>query len=143
MNIEYMKNLIYTFVGSMALVLLTGCSAEFENGTPEPWQREINPNENYEYTIKHPCLVNTEADFERARRKVNEGAEPWISGWQKLCDSRFAQLNYNSNPQKKLCATQKAETSIRLLLMPVPLISWLYAGKFREMKIMRKRLLKF
>ena len=109
MNIEYMKNLIYTFVGSMALVLLTGCSAEFENGTPEPWQREINPNENYEYTIKHPCLVNTEADFERARRKVNEGAE----------------------------------TSIRLLLMPVPLISWLYAGKFREMKIMRKRLLKF
>ena len=142
MNIEYMKNLIYTFVGSMALVLLTGCSAEFENGTPEPWQREINPNENYEYTIKHPCLVNTEADFERARRKVNEGAEPWISGWQKLCDSRFAQLNYNSN-QKKLCATQKAETSIRLLLMPVPLISWLYAGKFREMKIMRKRLLKF
>ena len=41
MNIEYMKNLIYTFVGSMALVLLTGCSAEFENGTPEPWQREI------------------------------------------------------------------------------------------------------
>ena len=34
MNIEYMKNLIYTFVGSMALVLLTGCSAEFENGTP-------------------------------------------------------------------------------------------------------------
>ena len=51
MNIEYMKNLIYTFVGSMALVLLTGCSAEFENGTPEPWQREINPNENYEYTL--------------------------------------------------------------------------------------------
>lgn len=48
MNIEYMKNLIYTFVGSMALVLLTGCSAEFENGTPEPWQREINPNENYD-----------------------------------------------------------------------------------------------
>lgn len=143
MNIEYMKNLIYTFVGSMALVLLTGCSAEFENGTPEPWQREINPNENYEYTIKHPCLVNTEADFERARRKVNEGAEPWISGWQKLCDSRFAQLNYNSNPQEEIVRHSKAETSIRLLLMPVPLISWLYAGKFREMKIMRKRLLKF
>ena len=107
MNIEYMKNLIYTFVGSMALVLLTGCSAEFENGTPEPWQREINPNENYEYTIKHPCLVNTEADFERARRKVNEGAEPWISGWQKLCDSRFAQLNYNSNPQEEIVRHSK------------------------------------
>ncbi len=24
-------------------VKLIGCSAEFENGTPEPWQREINP----------------------------------------------------------------------------------------------------
>ena len=133
MKIECMKNLIYTFVGSMALVLLTGCSAEFENGTPEPWQREINPNENYEYTIKHPCLVNTEADFERARRKVNERAEPWISGWEKLCESRFAQLS----------VTRKVATSTRLLLMPVPLISWLYAGKYREMKIMRKRLLKF
>ena len=75
MKIECMKNLIYTFVSSITFVLLIGCSAEFENGTPEPWQREINPNENYEYTIKHPCLVNTEADFERARRKVNERAE--------------------------------------------------------------------
>ncbi len=107
MKIECMKNLIYTFVGSVTLVLLTSCSAEFENGTPEPWQREINPNENYEYTIKHPCLVNTEADFERARRKVNEGAEPWISGWQKLCDSRFAQLNYNSNPQEEIVRHSK------------------------------------
>ena len=70
MKIECMKNLIYTFVSSITFVLLIGCSAEFENGTPEPWQREINPNENYEYIIKHPCLVNTEADFERARRKV-------------------------------------------------------------------------
>ena len=48
-----MKNLIYTFVSSITFVLLIGCSAEFENGTPEPWQREINPNENYEYIIKH------------------------------------------------------------------------------------------
>ena len=39
MKIECMKNLIYTFVGSVTLVLLTSCSAEFENGTPEPWQR--------------------------------------------------------------------------------------------------------
>ena len=36
MKIECMKNLIYTFVGSATLVLLTSCSAEFENGTPEP-----------------------------------------------------------------------------------------------------------
>lgn len=39
------ENLIYTFVSSITFVLLIGCSAEFENGTPEPWQREINPNE--------------------------------------------------------------------------------------------------
>ena len=102
MKIECMKNLIYTFVSSITFVLLIGCSAEFENGTPEPWQREINPNENYEYIIKHPCLVNTEADFERARRKVNERAEPWISGWEKLCESRFAQLSYNANPQEEI-----------------------------------------
>ena len=42
-----------------------------------------------------------------------------------------------------LLIAQKAETSIRLLLMPVPLISWLYAGKFRETKIMPRQLLKF
>ena len=45
--------------------------------------------------------------------------------------------------RKKLYVTRKVATSTRLLLMPVPLISWLYAGKYREMKIMRKRLLKF
>ena len=33
MKFECMKNLIYTFVGNIALVLLTSCSAEFENGT--------------------------------------------------------------------------------------------------------------
>ena len=93
MKIECMKNLIYTFVSSITFVLLIGCSAEFENGTPEPWQREINPNENYEYIIKHPCLVNTEADFERARRKVNERAEPWISGWEKLCESQIGRAH--------------------------------------------------
>lgn len=43
MNIEYMKNLIYTFVGSMALVLLTGCSAEFENGTPNHGNAKSTP----------------------------------------------------------------------------------------------------
>lgn len=138
-----MKNLIYTFVGNIALVLLTSCSAEFENGTPEPWQREINPNENYEYTIKHPCLVNTEADFERARRKVNERAEPWISGWQRLCDSRFAQLSYNPNPQEEIVRHSQGGNFNTALLTLVPLISWLYAGKFREMKIMPRQLLKF
>ena len=34
MKIECMKNLIYTFVSSITFVLLIGCSAEFENGTP-------------------------------------------------------------------------------------------------------------
>ena len=51
--------------------------------------------------------MNTEADFERARRKVNERAEPWISGWQRLCDSRFAQLSYNPNPQEEIVRHSK------------------------------------
>ena len=91
MKIECMKNLIYTFVGSATLVLLTSCSAEFENGTPEPWQREINPNENYEYTIKHPCLVNTEAGsdndwipLQQQWKRCTALLEDFASGKQKL-----------------------------------------------------------
>lgn len=143
MKIECMKNLIYTFVGSVTLVLLTSCSAEFENGTPEPWQREINPNEEYEYTIKHPCLVNTEADFERARRKVNERAEPWISGWEKLCESRFAQLSYNKPARRNCTSLARRQLQYGRFRCRCPLISWLYAGKFREMKIMPRQLLEF
>lgn len=43
MKIECMKNLIYTFVGSATLVLLTSCSAEFENGTPDHGNAKSTP----------------------------------------------------------------------------------------------------
>lgn len=43
MKIECMKNLIYTFVGSVTLVLLTSCSAEFENELPNHGNAKSTP----------------------------------------------------------------------------------------------------
>jgi hypothetical protein len=35
---------------------------------------------------------------------VKAGAEPWLSGWQRLTSSSFAQVGYKANPQQVVCA---------------------------------------
>lgn len=51
--------------------------------------------------ITHPGLLHTEADFARVASFVNDKAEPWYTGWQKL----VARTNpeYQANPQEVLC----------------------------------------
>jgi hypothetical protein len=44
--------------------------------------------------IVHPGLLHTAADFARVIEKVNAGAEPWISGWNKLQANNHAQADY-------------------------------------------------
>lgn len=102
-----MRKIINTISVCFTALFISSCSAEFENGTPEDYTPQVNPEENYNYTIKHPCFVNTEADFERARRKVNEGAEPWLSGWNKLCSSKYAQLDYSASPAEEIVRHSK------------------------------------
>ncbi len=52
-----------------------------------------------EKPLAHPGLLHTEADFERMRTRVAEGAQPWMQGWQRLLANRHAALGWKPNPQ--------------------------------------------
>src|SRR5258708_36449796 len=50
-------------------------------------------------TFVHPGLLSTEADFERMRTKVNQGAEPWASAYQALANNWTGrQKNWGPHP---------------------------------------------
>jgi hypothetical protein len=46
----------------------------------------------------HPGLLHTDADFDRMKSKVDAGAEPWVSGWQRLIENRHASLAWKPRP---------------------------------------------
>ncbi|MES1210229.1 MAG: alginate lyase family protein, partial [Pseudomonadota bacterium] len=46
----------------------------------------------------HPGLLHADADFARMKSKVDAGAEPWLSGWQKLTANAHAQLTWTARP---------------------------------------------
>ncbi|KUI58283.1 hypothetical protein VP1G_05624 [Cytospora mali] len=47
----------------------------------------------------HPGLLHTADDFARVRTKVNAKAEPWITGYNKLTASKYAQSTYVNRAQ--------------------------------------------
>ena len=52
----------------------------------------------------HPGILHTQAELDRMQAKVNAGAEPWLSGWEKLTANSFSQSSYTPNPQSDMCA---------------------------------------
>ncbi len=52
--------------------------------------------------MAHPGGLAVTADFIRIRALIATGAEPWISGWNKLLANSHAQLSYNPSPTVKL-----------------------------------------
>ena len=46
----------------------------------------------------HPGLLQSQADFDRIKEKVNAGAEPWLDGWNKLTANAHAQASYVPHP---------------------------------------------
>src|SRR6266542_3892293 len=48
--------------------------------------------------MKHTGGLQTQADFDRIKTKVNAQAEPWYSGWNKLIANSHAQLSYTAGP---------------------------------------------
>ncbi|MCW0482384.1 alginate lyase family protein [Gaoshiqia sediminis] len=70
-----------------------------DNENP-PVEEEFPIDENK--TFVHPGLLLSQSDFTRIKAKVDAGAEPWISGWNKLTGNSHASLNYSPNPVVKL-----------------------------------------
>jgi len=44
--------------------------------------------------IVHPGMLHTAADFTRMTQKVNAGAQPWLSGWNKLLANSHSSSTY-------------------------------------------------
>ncbi|KAI0741958.1 putative GPI anchored protein [Daedaleopsis nitida] len=59
----------------------------------------------------HPGLLHTAADLSRVASKVNAKASPWITGWNKLINSTYAQPDYTPHPVQLLCRGTPASCS--------------------------------
>lgn len=47
------------------------------------------------YTLNHPCLMHTNADFQFIINKIKASAEPWTGAWKYLKSVKHTQLNDN------------------------------------------------
>lgn len=98
-------NLVLLFAGS---IFLLNCSKkDAATQVPDP----ISPPEGTTLSIdtlapsspmKHVGGLHTAADFARIKTKLNENAQPWLSGYNKLLANSHAQLSYTPNPPEKL-----------------------------------------
>jgi hypothetical protein len=46
----------------------------------------------------HPGLLQSSADFDRIKKNIAAGNQPWLAGYQMLLDSGFATPTYQPNP---------------------------------------------
>jgi hypothetical protein len=97
-----MKQIILNLVVGTLSFIGTSCGAEFENGVSDidSWKPA-----SYDFTINHPCLVHTQADFDYVKNKVEQQAQPWLDGWNKLLESDGAQLTWIAKPQEEIVRT--------------------------------------
>lgn len=49
------------------------------------------------FAFVHPGLLVTTSDLDRAKAKIEAELDPWLSSWDKLTDSEYAQANYTNN----------------------------------------------
>ena len=57
---------------------------------------------NAKNSFVHPGGLHTQADLDRMKTKVAEGAHPWIDGWNLLIKDPLAQNTYVASPKKDM-----------------------------------------
>ncbi|WP_155053681.1 alginate lyase family protein [Streptomyces blattellae] len=50
-------------------------------------------------TFTHPGMLHNAGDINRARVRVAEGTDPWLSGWNRLTANSHSQSTWAANPQ--------------------------------------------
>jgi hypothetical protein len=58
--------------------------------------------------FRHPGLLVTEDDFDRIRRQIGSGQQPWTDWWNKLCADRLTGLDAQPSPR---AAVYRADSS--------------------------------
>ena len=88
-------NFIYTLAVTATLGF---CSCtEIEDGTPINFDEWEAP-EKIEFTLNHPCMLHSEADFTYVREKLATSAQPWADAYASLESSKFTNLAYQAEP---------------------------------------------
>ncbi|MEO7044043.1 MAG: alginate lyase family protein, partial [Ferruginibacter sp.] len=103
-----MKRKYSTTVILLNVLLLISCnktaSKSSGGNTTNPDSTSISTTVSYIDTLAdnapfiHPGLLQSQADFDRIREKVNAGTSPWIDGWNILIANSHAQATYTPNP---------------------------------------------
>ncbi|HEY4787089.1 MAG TPA: alginate lyase family protein [Bacteroidales bacterium] len=101
-----MKYLFFILlIACSSLWMTVGCSKKQDNPA-----KSIDTTSTVSYIdtlspsvlLKHPGGLCTQSDFDRIKGKVSLGAEPWMSGWNKLISNSHAQTTYLANPTTKI-----------------------------------------
>ncbi|RAL08829.1 putative GPI anchored protein [Aspergillus homomorphus CBS 101889] len=59
----------------------------------------LSKHESSRSSFIHPGLLHTSSDFSRIIDKVSSKAEPWLTGWYKLTNSSYINLDYTPSPK--------------------------------------------
>lgn len=90
-----LKNIFSTMVLSSA-ALFMGCSSEIPSADSSRIDNLKDPDslmvkKDYVSSMKHPCMLHTQEDFDRVKSKISAGESPWKEAYDYLCASNFAQ----------------------------------------------------
>ena len=89
---------IYTLAVTAALSF---CSCtEIEDGAPINFDEWEAP-EKIEFTLNHPCMLHSEADFTYVKEKLAASAQPWADAYASL-DLAFIRLRIWMNVNRRL-----------------------------------------
>jgi len=102
-----MKKVCLVCISIIMVLLSLSCSkgsSDIINSSNNPDTTETGSTVKYIDTLAdnvpfiHPGLLQSQADFDRIKGKVNAGAEPWLDGWNKLINNSHAQAGYTPHP---------------------------------------------
>ncbi len=77
----------------------------------------------------HPGGLHTQADLDRMKAKVAEGAHPWIDDWNKLIADPLAQETYQARPRPNMGSRQQASKDAHAAYLNT--IRWVISGDTR------------
>ncbi|GAA2635150.1 alginate lyase family protein [Streptomyces vastus] len=75
--------------GGLTAALAVGASATALTGSAEAAPA----------TFTHPGMLHAYGELNRAKVRVNDGAQPWLSGWQRLTANGHSASTWQPNPQ--------------------------------------------
>lgn len=65
------------------------------------------------------------ADFDYVKSKVDQQAQPWFDGWNKLLESDGAKLTWTARPQEEIIRTSSGGNFNTAAFERQQLINWL------------------